>query len=372
MKVPFLDLRVADSAQRGQLLKRIDAIFRHGRLIEGPEQLEFEQRFAKTLGVKYAVGVGSGSSALFLALKSLDVGKGDEVITTPFTWIITTHAIAATGAKPVFVDVGRDYNIDPDQVEQAITSRTKCIVPVHIGGLLCDVKKLSKIAKKNFLSIVEDSAQAYCAALQNRRAGTFSKVAAFSFNPMKILHGYGESGAITTNNKHLRDRIRRLRHAGTRPDPKGIQINISDVVSLNHKMDTLQASLLDDSMTRIGSIWEARQRIAILYDFGLANGLRAPGPGPNEMHGRYLYMITVGNRKKLRTRLAECGVETKVFYSPLVCDSIAHRQKRRHSLPMARKLEQTCLALPFHEKMTVRQVNYVIKCVNHYASPAHF
>ena len=197
MKVPYLDLRIKEKAHREALHKRLEGVLTHGRIIEGPEVQDFEQRIAKRVGTRFAVGTGSGSSAIYMALKALDIGPGDEVITTPYTWIITVNAIAATGAKPVFVDVREDFNIDPNKVEEKIRSKTKAIIPMHVAGHLCQMSDLERLARRRGLHIVEDAAQAICGSLGSRRAGSFSTSAAFSMNPMKVLHGYGEAGVVT-------------------------------------------------------------------------------------------------------------------------------------------------------------------------------
>ena len=215
IKVPYLDLSVNDNNHKNELINRIKKVLTHGKIIEGPEQHEFEKKIANEIGVKYALGVSSGSSALYLSLLGAGIGYGDEVITTPFTWVITVNAISATGAKPVFADIKDDFNIDPNIIEKCITRNTRAIVPVHIAGHMCDMESISKIAKEHKLLIIEDAAQAFCASLNKKRAGSFSSVAGFSMNPMKILHAYGEAGAITTNNKRIYEKIKQLRHAST-------------------------------------------------------------------------------------------------------------------------------------------------------------
>ena len=220
MKVPFLDLKVKDKNTKKSLLKNLENILNHGKVIEGPELKTFEKKMASYLKTKYVVGLSSGSSALYLALKALGIKKGDEVITTPFTWIITINAILAVGAKPVFADIGDDFNIDPLKIASKITSKTKAIVPMHVGGHMCDMKKISSIAKKNKIFVVEDAAQATASSHHSNKPGYFSDIAAFSTNPMKMLNGLSESGFITTKKKIYKDIILKLRHAGTEKDPQ--------------------------------------------------------------------------------------------------------------------------------------------------------
>jgi len=368
LKVPFLDLRVLDKGLRQRLLRRVDNVFQHGRLIEGPEQHTLEEEIADAVGVRHAIGVSSGSSALYLALRSLRVGEGDEVITTPFTWIISTHAVASVGAIPVFVDVGSDGNIDVDKIEEAITPKTKAILPVHIGGHLCNMKAISGIARHHKLKIVEDAAQAFCADVGGRRAGSFSDAAAFSFNPMKVLFGYGEAGAVTTNQLKVDERVRRLRHAGTTKDPRGRRINISDSVSLNHKMDTVQAALISESLAHIDSVWQRRERVAQMYDAELGDKISSQQPAEDEKHGRYLYLATCRKRNRLQDFLQDAGIESRSFYSPLTPNAAVYRRKNQKTFPMARKLERQMLALPLHEKLSDAQVDFVINKIKAFYS----
>ena len=367
MKVPYLDLRVSDAALKNELISRVEKILSHGRIVEGPEQEEFEEKFAKEIGVKYALGVGSGSSALYLALLGLGVGPGDEVITTPFTWVITVNAIVGTGAKPVFVDVQDDFNIDPDEIEKAITPETKAIVPMHVAGHMCDMASISRIARDNHLFIIEDAAQAFCGSINGKRAGAFSHAAGFSMNPMKILHAYGEAGAVTTNNKKVYNRIKQMRHAGTNRDKEGKHINRCNYFALNHKIDTIQASLLISTMDRINEIKVKRDQIASLYDEAFSDILGIQKVNKGEIHGRYIYIMACKKRDGLRKYLLNNGVENKVFYSPLVCDAKVYRNSlNKINIPVARRLLNQSLSIPLHEKMTMKQTKYVIDTIYSY------
>jgi dTDP-4-amino-4,6-dideoxygalactose transaminase len=359
MNVPYLDLRVSDKAHKKALLKRFEKALTHGRIIAGPEVEDFEERIAQRVGVRYAVGTGSGSSAIFMALKALGIGPGDEVITTPFTWIITVNAIAATGATPVFADIGEDFNIDIDQVEEQISPKTRAIVPMHIGGHLCEMKPLQKLARTHGLHLVEDAAQAICGSLGSRRAGSFSTAAAFSMNPMKVLHGYGEAGAVTTDNERVYKRLIKLRHAGTRRDSTGRHINRCDFVSLNHKIDTIQAAFLLENLQRLESIWQQRERIARKYDSLLHRVVGLQQLHANETHGRYLYLIRCQERDALRKTLERNGVETKIVYSPLACDATPYKSRQRLPMPVSRRLLRQGLSIPLHEKMSLSQAEFV-------------
>ena len=365
IKVPYLDLRVRDATYKKRLLKKFEDILDHGRIVDGPELKKFEERFASEIGAKFAVGVGSGSSALYLALVSLGIGRGDEVITTPYTWIITTNAIAATGAKPVFVDVLDDFNIDPDSISKAITKKTKAIVPMHVAGHMCDMERILTIAEKHSLYVVEDAAHAYCSSNNGMRAGAFSNAAAFSMNPMKILHAYGEAGVVITNDEKTYKIIKQLRHAGTtRFLKKSQNINMCEYVSLNHKMDTLQAAFLIEELDRIDEIKTKRDVIAKFYDKNIVKiGCSPQEARPSEVHGRYFYMFSCKNRDELFEYLTKKGVECKIFYSPLTSDVKVYKNNNTLDLPMARRLLRNSLSIPMHENMTIEQAKYVVSSI---------
>ncbi len=363
MKIPYLDLREKNSLYRKKLLGRFNSILKHGKIINGPEVKEFEYKISRYLNKKYTVGLGSGSSALYLALRSLDIGPGDEVITTPFTWIITINAILQTGAKPKFADIGDDLNINPNSVENLITRKTKAIVPMHVGGHMCDMIKISKIAKKYKLHIVEDAAQAICSSLNGKKAGDFSKVSAFSLNPMKVLNAYGECGFVGTDSNKLKKKILMLRHAGTAQDKKKIKINNCYYPSLNHKIDTLQASLVLENLKILKNKWRYREKIARIYDSELKNLINIQEYHKDEIHGRYLYIFTCENRNKLFKNLKKRGIECKIFYSPLASEAPIFKNSMVSNIKNSRKLIKKTLSIPLHEDLKANQVSYIVNAI---------
>jgi len=364
-KVPFFDLKVNDSDLKNELLNSVEKVLVHGRILLGPEVEEFERKVAESTGCKYAVGVASGSSALYLSLKSLDIGPGDEVITTPLTWIITGNAIAETGAKPVFVDVKDDFNIDPEKIERAITSKTKAIIPVHFTGLMCDMDKICEIADKYKIDVIEDAAQAYGAEYQGKRAGSFSTVAAFSMNSMKVLSGFGECGAITTNRKDLYEKIKILRYTGTRSDPEKIVTNEAIYVSLNHKIDTIQAAMLLVMMKHLPDRMSRRAEIALRYNNGLSKVVTCPSFDKNNIHALYTYAIRAEQRDELMGYLNSNGIETKIYHKPLVSEAPVFREFFTET-PNASGILNDFLSIPVHEKLTNSQVDYVIDKINNF------
>ena len=365
MKVRMFDLRVLDSKIKKQLNTKFNNVLKHGKFFFGPELYEIENKIAKYLNKKYAVGLASGSSALYLALKALGIKKGDEVITTPFSWIITSNAIVANGASPVFVDIGDDYNINAELIEKKITKKTKAIVPMHWGGHMCDMQKINKIARENNLFVVEDAAQAFGGKINNYKAGCNSIVGAFSMNPMKCLNGFGEAGMIVTDNKKIYNKIKILRYAGTTSDPKKIITNNCLEVSLNHKMDTINAAMLLVSLKffkkKIKRIGEIRN----YYNKNLNKNIIKQKIKKNEKPGAYAYPIQIKNRDKIKKYLQQKGIETKIWNYPLISQAPAYKKFNKNDTPNAKKILAHTLNIPFHEKLSNKQIKYVVDNLNY-------
>ncbi len=365
MRVPIFDLRVHSQVLKDELMEAFRKVLDHGRLFLGPEVEEFEEMVAKENGTRYAVGVGSGSSALYMSLKACGIGPGDEVITTPWTWIITVNAIAACGAIPVFADVRDDFNIDPDSIEERITPKTKAILPMHYAGHMCEMDTICKIADCNNLIVVEDAAQAFGATLNGKKAGSFSLAAGLSMNPMKVLGGYGEAGAVVTSDEKIYQRLKRLRHAGTNSDPKKkYSTNECTEVSLNHKMDTINSALLLVALKHLPEKIKKREEIASRYDRELPPNILRQGYLKNEVHGRYVYAIKAKEREQLK-KFLECNqIETKIFNHPLACDAPLYKKYNKHIVPVARKMLEMNLIIPSHENLGVGQIDFLISNLN--------
>ena len=365
MLVRMFDLRVTDKSLKKDLNKAFNKILLHGQLSHGSQELvKFEKQVANYVGTKYAIGVASGSSALYLSLKACDIGRGDEVITTPHSWIITTNAIIATGATPVFADISEDLNINPKLIEKKITKKTKAIVPVHWGGQMCKMKEICKIAKKNNLLIIEDAAQAFGAQINGKKSGSFSIVGAFSMNSMKSLNGYGEGGVVVTNDLNIYKRIKSLSYAGT-IQKLGTQItNHCTEVSLNHKMDTINAALLIVSMKYFHKKNSIIGSIVKKYRSKLSTKIKLRKVGKNENVGRYAFPIFVKNRDKLIKYLKSKNIETKVWHEPIIPEAPAIQKFNMKDTPNAKRLMKSILCLPLHEKLTGEQVDYTIHHIN--------
>ena len=247
--VPFVDLNLQNMEIKKEVLHELGEMIDKSQFILGEQVEIFEKEFADYCESGHSVGVASGTDALTLAVRSLSLNPGDEVILPVNTFVATAEAVVHGGGTPVLVDIqSNSYNIEPDLIENSITPKTKAIIPVHIGGHMCEMEEISAIAKKFNIHIIEDAAQAICGSVNGKKAGYFSKISAFSMNPMKMLNAYGECGIITTSNKNLYQRVLRLRHAGTKKDIRKIHINRCYDISLNYKIDTIQASFLLENL----------------------------------------------------------------------------------------------------------------------------
>ena len=365
MKVRMFDLRVKDTKLRKELQRNFNKILDHGIFFFGPELYEFEKKMSKYLNMKYTIGVASGSSALYLALKALGIGKGDEVITTPFSWIITSNAIVECGATPVFVDISDDYNLNADLIEKKITNKTKAIVPMHWGGHLCNMEKICQIAKKNKLFVVEDAAQAFGARYKDKKSGNYSDIAAFSMNPMKCLSGYGEGGLVATNNKILYEKIKILRYAGTTSDPKKLITNNCIEISLNHKMDTINAAMLLASFKFFPHKIKKLKKIRNFYDRNLDKKIFKQKIREKEIPGMYAYPIQVKDRDKIKEYLRKKKIETKIWNDPLISESPAYKKYNKNNTPNAKRILRHTLNIPFHEKLSMKEVEYIVANINY-------
>ncbi len=356
MKVPFLDLRIP-MEEKEALLAAIERVFTHGRFILGPEVMELEEKVAKYCGRKFAVGVGSGTEALFLGLKALNIGPGDEVITTSLSWIATTNSIAMTGATPVFADIGDDLNIDPMAIEALITPRTKAIVPVHYTGKVCQMQAILAIAKKHKIRVAEDAAQAFAATLKGKRSGSFGDVACFSMNPMKIFAACGEAGMVMTDEEEIYQRLIPLRYNGTINKERCI------ATSMNCRLDTIQAAVLLKRFHDVEGLVAKRREVAEFYRHHLSTVVRTPVEREGERDIYYTYQIQTAKRDELKKYLEERGIETKIQHPYLMCQQPLYEKFLRKPVPNAERIVQQILCLPMHEKITQEELEYVAHCV---------
>tara|TARA_B100001175_G_scaffold290179_1_gene274436 strand:+ start:2078 stop:3190 length:1113 start_codon:yes stop_codon:yes gene_type:complete len=365
MNVRMFDLRVKDQNIRKELNKNFKRILDHGIFFFGPELEKFEKKMSKFLKMKYTLGVSSGSSALYLALKSLGIKRGDEVITSPYSWVITSNAIVECGATPVFIDVKDDYNLDADLIIEKITSKTKAIVPMHWAGHMCEMEKIKKIAKKYKLFVVEDAAQAFGAEYKKKKSGSFSDVAAFSMNPMKPFNGYGEGGLIATNSKKIYEKIKILRYAGTTSDINKKITNNCLEVSLNHKMDTINAAMLLASFKFFKKKVNKLKKVKKFYDENLHPSIKRVKIDKFEISGMYAYPIQVNKRDKIKKYLDKKNIETKIVYDPIISEAPAYKKFNKNNTPNAKIILSKTLNIPIHEKLTKKELKYAVDNINY-------
>jgi len=356
-KIPYLDLQTQYRAIRGVALAALDAVCESARFAQGPITAEFEKAFAEYCGARHCVSLNSGTSALHLAMRCLDVGPGDEVITVPMTFIATAWAISYTGARPVFVDIDKDRRtMDPDKLEAAIGPRTKAILPVHLFGQPADMEPILRIAGRHGVPVVEDAAQAHGASYQGRRVGQFGVIGCFSFYPGKNLGAYGEGGALVTNDDAFADRARSLRDQGQR------QRYYHDEIGYNYRMDSFQAAVLNIKLERLDE-WNAlRVQRALMYS-ELLKGLpvNLPTIYQDSEAVWHCYVIECDRRDEVRSRLLDAGIETGIHYPVPVHLQRAYSflGRRPGDFTVSEGFSRHCLSLPIYPELTNAQIRSV-------------
>ncbi|MFC1824516.1 DegT/DnrJ/EryC1/StrS family aminotransferase [Thermodesulfobacteriota bacterium] len=343
----------------------IDAIIRTGDYTLGKVVQEFEENFANLLGAKYAVGVNSGTDALFLSLKALGVGEGDEVITAPNTFIATVGAIMASGAKPAFVDVLDDYTINPALIEKAITARTKAIMPVHYAGHPADMDSIIKIAEEFGLQVIEDACQAITAALGNQYVGTIGTAGGFSLHPLKNLNVWGDGGIIVTNSEDMLNKLILLRNHGLKNRDE-VQI-----FGYNSRLDSIQAVVGNHLIKDIDIITEKRIRWADKIDKGLRDlpdYITIPERKRERRYVYHLYMVMGRERDRLLSFLNENGIEAKIHYPiPLhLQTAAAHLGYREGDFPVTETQCKRIITLPVHQHLFEDQIDYTIEKIHEF------
>lgn len=329
-----------------------------GRYLLGPELEAFEGEFADHCGVRHCVGVGSGLSAIELALRAAGIGPGDEVIVPAYTWVATWLAVARTGARPVGVDVQEStYNIDPQLVPEAITARTAAVVPVHLRGEVADMATIVSIADRHGLRVVEDAAQAHGAEVGGRRAGGIGDAGAFSFYPSKNLGALGDGGAVVTDDQEIAARVRLLRNYGMRD-----RYEIASA-GFNSRLAEIQAAVLRVKLPHLDSWNASRAVLAATYRRALdgARGLCLPRAAPDGAAVWHLFVVGHAHREACRRFLSESGIETLVHYPVLPHLSGAFSQEgwKRGSFPVAERLADAALSLPLYPQLPAEACEHV-------------
>lgn len=391
MQIPLINLKAQYETIKAELEKNVLDVLSSAQYIMGPNVREFEKEFADYLGVKHAISVANGTDALIIALKSLGIGQGDEVITTSYTFFATAEAISFVGATPVFVDVEPDtYNIDPSKIEAAITAKTRAIMPVHIFGQPCKMDEINAIAKKHKLFVIEDAAQAVGAEYKGQKIGTLSDIATFSFFPTKNLGCAGDGGMIVTNNDKLATICKALRAHGSGENgqkaynllkqiEEAVRENLSAdntiynpqkyynyLIGHNSRLDEIQAAVLRVKLAKIDQWNDKRRENARYYNEGLrGTSLVTPHEDKDAKHVYHLYILQAEKRTELVSYLGDKGIATGVYYPvPL------HLQKaytglgyKEGDLPNAEYMSRRTFAIPMFAELRQEEMDYVIEAI---------
>jgi dTDP-4-amino-4,6-dideoxygalactose transaminase len=358
--IPMVDLKVQYQSIKEEITGGILDALEKTQFILGPNVTAFENEAAAFLGAQHAVAVASGTDALHLALAAAGIGEGDEVITSPFTFIATAEAIRYVGAKPVFVDIDRHtFNIDPARIEEAITAKTRAILPVHLFGQPADMVAIEAICAKHGLLLVEDCAQSFGAAAGSRMTGTIGALGCFSFFPSKNLGCYGDGGMITTNSPELAEQVRVLRNHGSR-----VRYHHS-IIGFNSRLDELQAVILRAKLKRIGDYTAGRRRVAHLYTELLAgSAVTPPVEDGKGVHVYHQYTVLTSTREAIMKALAAAEIASAIYYPiPLHRQEVFAAEYAGISLPVAEETAAHCLSLPVFPEMTDEQVREVVRVI---------
>lgn len=358
----FLDLKSQYLSIKKEIDDAIQEVLNSCVFIKGEQVEKFEKEIASFCGVSNAIGVNSGTDSLFLALKSLGIGPGDEVITSPFTFIATAEVIANLGAKPVFADINPvTFNISPSKIEESITKKTKVILPVHLFGQMADMDEIIEIAKKREIFIVEDAAQAIGAEYKNRMAGSLGDVGCFSFFPSKNLGAFGDGGMIVTKDEEIANKVRLLRDHGSSPEEKYLNL----ILGINSRLDEIQASILRVKLKHLLDWSNKRREIASFYNDSLEKVLT-----PKTLEGRshifHQYIIRTEKRDELKEYLKKKDIPTMIYYSlPLhlqpAFKCLGHKEG---DFPEAEKASKEVLSLPIYPEISREDQDLIIKQIN--------
>jgi dTDP-4-amino-4,6-dideoxygalactose transaminase len=355
--VPYLDLRAQYRTLRSEVLSAFEEICESTSFAQGRATSEFEAKFAAYCGVDHCVSLNSGTSALHLALRCLDVGPGDEVVTVSMTFIATAWAISYVGATPVFIDIDPlRRTLNPDNLEAAITSRTKAIIPVHLYGMPAEMDRIMAIAERHGLPVIEDAAQAHGARYRGKRVGQFGQIACFSFYPTKNLGAYGEGGALVTNDASIAHRARSLR------DHAQSQKYLHDEIGYNYRMDSFQAAVLSIKLKYLDEwntarIDRARQYTELLK----GSSYKLPADMSVSECVWHCYVIETPERDRVRSALQDVGIQSAVHYPVPVHlqKAYAHLDYRSGDLPITEALCEHCLALPIYPELSKEKISRV-------------
>ncbi|RMG83584.1 MAG: DegT/DnrJ/EryC1/StrS family aminotransferase [Bacteroidetes bacterium] len=358
MNIPYVNLGAQHQDIKEEILQAVSDILDSGMFILGEDVENFEKQFSRLCHTSYAIGVANGTDALFLSMKALGIGQGDEVITAPNSYLASASSIALAGAKPVFADV--DYhsmNISPAEIEKRITAKTKAVIPVHLTGRPAEMDAITEIARAHNLYVIEDAAQAVGALYKGKPVGSFGDLAAFSLHPLKNLAACGDAGIITTHKKEYYDYLLKARQHGL------INRDETEFWSVNSRLDALQAAILNIKIKKLEEWNNRRRSIANRYIENLKEVVEVPSYNEDYFPVFHAFMIKTPQRDRLQNFLKEKGIDTKIHYPIAI-----HQQKAARylgysdaDLPVTSRLVKEILSIPVYPELTDSQVDYIIE-----------
>ena len=367
MNIPFVDLKTQYLSIKEEIDTIIQDVINETAFIKGKYVQEFEKKYAELYGVKYCISCANGTDAIYITLKALGIGLGDEVITVANTWISTSETISQTGAKPVFVDINPDYyTIDVSKIEEKITSKTKAIIPVHLFGHPAEMDKIIDICNRNNLLLIEDCAQAHFAEWNSQKVGTMGIAGTFSFFPGKNLGAYGDAGCIITNNDNLAEKMRRFSRHGAlgKHDHK--------IEGINSRLDGIQAAILDVKLKYIHKWTDLRIKHSQSYQkFLLANNnIIIPKVHPDAKHVFHLYVILSDRRDELQLYLKEKGISTGIHYPVALPFLKAYKYlgHKHDDFPIAYSYQKKILSLPMYPELRNEHIVFISNCIDSFFS----
>lgn len=358
MKIPFVDLKTQYNNLKPEIDRAIFKVIENSAFIGGKVVKDFEDAFAELYGVKHCVSTANGTDSLYIVMKMLGIGNGDEVITVANSWISSSETISQTGAKPVFIDIHPEfYSLDENKLETAITSDTKCIIPVHLHGQMCNMDAIMKIANKYGIPVLEDCAQSHFSKYKEKRAGTFGLAGSFSFYPGKNLGAYGDAGCILTNDDNFALKCRKFARHGA------LNKHQHEMEGINSRLDGIQAAVLKTKLPHILDWTEKRKKVAARYDELLqgVGDVITPAVREKSEHSYHLYVIRTDKRDELKSNLYEEGIETAIHYPVALPNMMAYEYLgySRNDFAIASNYENKILSLPIFPEMTEEQIVYV-------------
>lgn len=365
MKIPFVDLKAQYLSIKTEIDTAIFNVINETAFIGGKYVQDFEQAFAEKYGVKHCISVANGTDSLYIIMKMLNIGNGDEVITVANSWISTSETISQTGAKPIFIDIDKDsYTIDVSLIESKINEKTKAIIPVHLYGQACDMDELLILAEKYNIPIIEDCAQSHFSEYKNKKVGTFGIAGSFSFYPGKNLGAYGDAGCIITNNSELAEKFKMYaRHGALKKHNHLIE-------GINSRLDGIQASVLLAKLPYIQEWTEKRINNAKIYYENLKtnNHIILPSIKVNTKHSFHLFVIRTDKRNELSKYLNENGIETAVHYPVALVNmpAYAYLGLPLSDYPNSIEYQDKILSLPMYPELTEEQIIYVSEKINYF------